>query len=442
MKYILSIYLAVTFLFTNAQTKPGTAISQRPKYAKTISLKVGDQVPDLLIPRIIHNDRSAAKITDFKDQLLILDFWETTCGTCIEALPKLDSIQKYFGNKIKILGVTWETEARVRKFFQTNKFLRGLKSPCIVEDQRLGAYFRHKIISHVVWIYKGKVISMTTTEYVTKENIATVLAGKTPTWPVKRDDLVFDPGLPIFKLNAADQYNQQKRFLSYSGLTGQREGVDYKDGMEYTADSVGHIYRTYAYNRSIVKLYHNLWFKISPKNFIPVPGRLFLEVKDPDAYVHNPKKDLLDQWKRAHEICYEMVTSVPLPEEQRLKLMVQDLNAKLGLDGRWEKRKTNSLVITRTKEIKNLDSINQSRKGYALNMQGLIIFFLDQTGKYPPAVDESEFKDQKIVIAPFDTLEELRQQLHVYGCDLIEAERELDVMVITETNEGLNHLPN
>lgn len=439
MKYILTIYLAALILSGQAQNKThlNNTISQRPKYDSNIkSLIVGDKIPDLVISKIINDTKRVAKVSDFKNQLLILDFWETSCGSCIEALPKLDSLQKQFGNKIKILGVTWQSEAVVKHFFETNRFLKGLKPACVVEDKLLGSHFKHKIISHLVWIFKGKVISTTSSEYVTKENIETILNGKNPTWPVKRDELTFDPDKPIFSLREADQYNQKNSFLSYSGITGQREGVDYKGykgGIGYHADSLNHIYRTYFYNRSVVQLYHLLWFTLVPKNFIPIPGRLVLEVKDPSKYVYDPNTGYYDQWKREHEVCYEMVISKTLPENERLKNIVNDLNLKLGLNGRWEKRKTKCLVISKIKDVKNIDSINLSRRGRKITINGIIVFSLDQTGKYPPAIDESNFKDQ-MIIEPFNTIDDLRYQLQLYGCDIVDAEREIDVMVITEND--------
>ena len=102
IKLVLISLISILFLKLEA-------IAQKKPIIKTElqirDLKIGDQVPDLYIAKIIKNQKNSAKISDFKDQLLILDFWDTYCSSCIEALPKMDSLQKEFGHQIKILPV-------------------------------------------------------------------------------------------------------------------------------------------------------------------------------------------------------------------------------------------------------------------------------------------------------------------------------------------------
>lgn len=432
-KIFFFLFLTMFTLHLSAQEKTKTEFSRRPQPdSKIQNLKIGDQVPDIWIQKIIRDTKTSTKILDFKNQLLILDFWDTFCGSCIEALPKLDNLQKQFGNKIKILPVSYQAEEVMVAFFKNNKIAKNVSLPCVVEDKILGSYFQYKLISHVVWINQGKVTAITGTDYVTAKNIQTILDGKKVNWPIKNDMVNFDYRNPIFIQTEADQYNTAGRFLKYSGITGHREGIDYRKGL--FTDTLANGYRTAFYNKSIVSSFIMINYAIKPTDFIPHPDRLVLEVKDRSKYVYSSDYGFSSDWRRQNEICYEFFCTKKMTEKERLAYIYSDLNHLLGVNARYEKRPVKCLVLTKTKEIINLDSINKDRKtGTRIAMSSIPLFFLDQTGKFPPAIDETGFKGI-VKIFPFKTIEELRGQLQLYGCDIIESERKIDVLVITETN--------
>lgn len=421
------------------QTK--TEFSRRPlPDPKIQSLKVGDRVPDILISKIIRDDKINAKISEFKNQLLILDFFDTFCGSCIDALPKLDSLQKQFGKKIKILPVSYQSENVMKTFFSQNKFLIGRKVelPCIVEDRILGSYFKHKLISHEVWIDKGIVKAITGTDYVIAKNIQDVLDGRNINWPVKNDMVNFNETELIFVQQKMDQYNTKGSYLKYSGIVGQRDGIDPRKGITTTYDSVNHIYRTSFFNFDIVTALKALTYLsgIAPKNVTFTPSRLILNVKDKSKYIYDKSYGIRSDWDREHQLCYEFVNSKPIEEKARLRYVKEDLCLKLGLTVQWTKKIMNCLVLIKIKDVSNLDSLNEIRKktvedGWQTNLSGLKLMFFELEKKYPPIVDETNFKGQ-MIIGGNTSLEGLKKQLNLYGCDIIQAERETDVMIITE----------
>lgn len=75
--------------------------------AQMTALKIGDQVPDLNFPAFNYNNGKPAgfKFSDLKGKLIILDFWGTFCEPCLEGFSKLDSMQKYFKDRIQIITV-------------------------------------------------------------------------------------------------------------------------------------------------------------------------------------------------------------------------------------------------------------------------------------------------------------------------------------------------
>lgn len=439
LQYTLIIFVFLSFCFLGkAQEKPlnkKSGISKQPVSNSSIrSLTVGENVPDILITKIINDDRRNAKISDFKDQLLILDFWDTYCGSCIEALPKLHDMQIKFGNKIKILAVTYQQEAEVSNFFNKNRFLKGLKFPCVVEDNILRAYFRHQIISHEVWIFKGRVIAITTPEYVNIENITKVLNGEKINWPIKSDSFNFDPKQEIFALKDPDKYSNLFKIQEHSGITGYRPGIDYKEGIAINDDSVKHVYRTSFYNSSIIKAYSQLLFQSdsNKRNFIMTPGRIVLEVKDTSNFMYDSKSGLIDSWNYKNLFCYEMVSSKPLKKTERMKKVLQDLDLKLSLHGRWGKRMVNCIIIYKANPNINPDSVSKPIKPtMALPLSAVPLMGFDMSQEFPPAIDETGYKGT-IYLGTYSGKGSIRKELQRYGFDYKEELRNIEVMIITE----------
>ncbi len=67
---------------------------------------VGDPAPPLRVS-VFHKGEP---ITSFgKGQVYVIDFWATWCGPCKESIPHLTELQKKYGNKVRIVGVSvWE----------------------------------------------------------------------------------------------------------------------------------------------------------------------------------------------------------------------------------------------------------------------------------------------------------------------------------------------
>lgn len=73
-------------------------------------------------------------------------FFSTWCGSCVEALPKLDSLQKQSGNKVQIMVVDYERPDIVRTFWAKNPTGRLSSLPFIIADSLLSSYFPHRIV--------------------------------------------------------------------------------------------------------------------------------------------------------------------------------------------------------------------------------------------------------------------------------------------------------
>lgn len=438
IKYILLLGLLLISTTTNAQQKNTVQsnVSKQPLVNDQIkNLQVGDKVPDIVIAKIINDKVRTARIADFKNQLLILDFWDTYCGSCIEALPKLHAMQRKFGDRIKILAVTYQKEKLVVDFFKKNRFLKGLKLACAVEDNILQAYFKHKIISHEVWIHNGVVRAITSPEYVNEKNIETILKGGPIDWPVKNDSYDFDPKRRMFSLNESNLYAKSNKFQEFSGITGYRAGINYTRGIAFDDDTLKHDYRISFYNKSIIDAYKALLFQSDTvkRDFILTPGRLILQVKDSSKYVYNSELGLKDAWDRENMFCYEMLSTQPLKKTDRIKRVIRDLNIKLGLNVRWEKRTVNCIIVYKANPAINSDTVSIPKEpAMKIIFSAIPLIGFDMSQQYPPALDETGYKGYIYLLPTNGEKDALRRQLQRYGFDYKEENREIEVMVISE----------
>jgi thiol-disulfide isomerase/thioredoxin len=145
-------------------------------FSQNRELHLGDTMPDFEIKKIINYKTSSTRISQFKSQLLILDFWATWCAPCIGSFPKLDSLQKKFSNKIQILPVTYEDSILVTKFLNRMVKSIGILPATVTNDYILSKVFKHSSLPHYVWLDSNrKIVAISDGDAVTSNNISAFL---------------------------------------------------------------------------------------------------------------------------------------------------------------------------------------------------------------------------------------------------------------------------
>mgnify|MGYP005982458341 CR=1 FL=1 len=181
------------------------------------SLYVGDKVPEHFYTKkyklfdLKSKAESIADLSADRDKLIVLDFWANWCKPCLYYLMKMDSISKELDpSKVKIIPVTYQSSKDLIKIAE--RFAWNYRS--ITEDTVLAKMFPHQNLPHMIWIYRGKVVAKPKSDYVSKENIASILHEDMPKMVQNNAIKAIDPNKSLFTVNngKADLLVDQKGF--------------------------------------------------------------------------------------------------------------------------------------------------------------------------------------------------------------------------------------
>ena len=111
--------------FFAKDTKPDHSIGTTTLSLKNV-LMPGDQAPDFTADGY---DGNSFKLSDFRGQFVLFDFWATWCGPCIAEIPNLEAVSEEFGGeRFKVIGLSTDDNLDDPKAFLAKKpssYLQG-----------------------------------------------------------------------------------------------------------------------------------------------------------------------------------------------------------------------------------------------------------------------------------------------------------------------------
>ncbi len=301
-------------------------------------LTTGDAVPALPIGNAINYSKTHTMLNGFKDKLVILDFMNTYCSNCIKALPAFDSLRRRYKDKLEIFMVTSEPKERAVTFMKNNPIAREVSIPFIVNDTLLEKLFPHVFVSHEAWIYNGVVVAITGADYVTAENINTVLSGVVPRWEVKNDIGEYDYEASLLAINTATTKYATGNNIYTTVCTPHLKGV----GLRYTdnVDSITGVRTIRAINYPIAALY--LQSLTERDSF--TRSHVLLEPASAGLLTY-PDTGYRNIWDEKNTYCYE-ATFPRGPSDALVKRKIQaDLDAYLQVSSAFETIPTTCYVL-------------------------------------------------------------------------------------------------
>lgn len=279
--------LALLCLFFKASAQSFTGASEH-------ELKVGDHVPDITIANIINYNSASVKPSDFKNKILLLDFWSTWCSACVGNFPHLYSLQQKMPDELQILLIncksTKDNLAKLQSYF--NKRKNYYQLPCVVEDTVLDKMFPHQTIPHYVWIKNSKVIAITYAPEVNEKNIRSVFeAGRVKIIPkphINYDDKESLLNLLKGSQNQTDFYHSV--LLPYQPSMLFHEQFRYTDDLRVTGIEI--------VNCSKINL-----LKLALGNIGHLQSdRIIIDGMDPAGFLAD---STAESWKAKNCFCYE-----------------------------------------------------------------------------------------------------------------------------------------
>lgn len=464
---LLVQYFFLWVLSTNAQT------TVNPK-----GLRVGDKMPDVSLKEagdVIYNKTGAAQFSDLKGKLIILDFWDVGCASCIAGFPYMQSLQKQFKDSIQIILVNpAQKQSEINERFK-NKNIKvdpfPYDLPQIVNAKLLGNLFPHSYSGHQVWIDGNGTICLRGHPMNTHaQKIREVLAGKKITYVKEekgRDGL--EEQTPLL----ASIYNRGPEFLPLiqsAIYPYDNDGFGACGTIGKNLKDIGNnlIRNTYI-NVSLLSLFNNATLEDyyyggweneikSSSGDIPFLNKFILEVKDTLRYTSDfltHERDI--DWVKS-QFSYEQIIPDNLGAARSRQYMLDDLNRYFGnLYGtkvQIEKRNQACYLLVRTDSFKpgkiksqalgtGINRFNKNGKkmiGWqSVKLSSLLQSYADILfrTKMLPFLDETNFKEPADIYLPdpetLNTIEELKIALKPYGLDIVVAERQLSFVVVKDS---------
>lgn len=372
------------------------------------ALKIGDHVPDVTIRNFFDDDKKTMPIKElYRNKLLILDFWGTWCGACLDEIATFPQLKAQFGDKLNILTVGYESKEKIAALFNRNPSLHSTHWATLYNDSLLTyKLFPHHLLPHLVWIDStGRITAITEGYELNAINVKNMLNGRPIAAKVKTDE--------NSDLDVIDRPFRQMdtNFVARSILTRRMPGgLSFYSMHPYANDIKAFRNRTFEGNLTMSQLYfYAIFFDGNPLN----EDRLIFEIKDSLKFTH-PKKapqsfkkslyKSYDEWADSNLYCYELVLPKMSPDSVLRRTMLFDLNHYFNLNGRWEQRIKQCYVIhSKTKSLSpSISPVADKVQFYSLDKRealnlGSLVELLNKRLNKGYVIDESGLPPDKIV---------------------------------------------
>lgn len=405
--------LALLLSMSQAQTRPEVDLSHR--------LYVGDSFEMPTNIKLFKEGVNALDWKSLKNKVVLLDFFDTYCGTCIEIMPKLQQLRDKYADNFEVITVTWQDKETMTSFFKRNTYLKEhqVDLPLIYADRDLRKMFPHIGLPHAVLLYKGKVQAITTSNFVTAENILKLYESGSISLPLKDDfgkrDLL------------ANQVLINRALKMGTLITGYQEGVPSRNFTTAEDSLTGQI-KTSFYNASLFTVLKALTARAEAKksSYVPRMDRVLWQVKDSTKYYDFDNENT---WRLHNTICYERYDSFARTDREQARVVMEDIASFFGVRA-YKGMKRLPVLLLKPAPI----AAYRARVGEeAAQYQGTAAFvgFTDYAEIFPPLVDLVK-SDQILKIYRYSTLVELNAQLAAYGILAEYGEAEIEVLIIEE----------
>jgi len=219
-----------------------------------------------------------------KNKIVIIEFWETWCGACIEGMPHLRSLKDKFPNDLRVICISSDGFNKTVDFINKNSYPFDF---IFDEPKKVSKIFPHSMKPFSIVIDKnGKIQAKTHPSYIDEPQINQMLLGNTIDVPSVKNFNPNDlgnrkatPSLISFEL-----LNHELGEKGYSSLTKTKNKKRIVTGYAANAfiDTTETITEYITSDKNILQLYQFAYGDISENRFIYSDNLNYIQSNTPN----------------------------------------------------------------------------------------------------------------------------------------------------------------
>jgi thiol-disulfide isomerase/thioredoxin len=424
------------------------------------AFRVGDTIPESLYREVSKLGTAGEKFSKSEGKLIVLDFWHSSCFTCLMSFPKMEKIQKEFGDRVQVFLVNaFEDSVQIAKRMEIGSLKKYAVNslPIIANAKVFQNLFPHKAVPHHVWIDGSGVVKVvgsplnTNSEKITallKGDHVFSLNGTNNSKSVDKQTSLFDIENRLVNKDNELEYLFTGHNNEYSSTSPQI--------FENVIDSVHQKKKDTYINNDLLELYNHAYFKDIAYNHNKMvysgpfsinsgywKDYFLIEVKDTlkvsSSYI--PFLELTDKQYIKSRFCYEQFTPLNYSFSQRRNYMLSNLNKHFlslyGIEGKLIEKEVTFFVL-KSREKDNIQNSINGKTPLNSALQYLIfrLFSKQPNAIMPFVIDETGLKDIEGLILPdYETgytFEDIVLALNNFGITVQEEIRLMKFVLIHE----------
>lgn len=122
----------ILIMLVSLAISTGILVQTQISPLKSVFQQTNEPAPDLTF-QLVDSD-STMNLNNYKGKVVLLNFWATWCGPCMEEIPELNRLQETYESKgLVVITISDEKRSHLQKYFEENpwNFVKGYLNPKI-----------------------------------------------------------------------------------------------------------------------------------------------------------------------------------------------------------------------------------------------------------------------------------------------------------------------